>query len=394
MPFPVNRLTLRAAFYNIVEHGTGRRRIMVMVVAAKKSNSPLAHLIKTDAEAVSFLREGDLVEARFVALTPRSAYFDLGRFGTGVLYGAELAASRQLLKDLAPGNVTSAKVVEVEGEEGLVELSLSGAYEQKNWQEIKEAKETGEILTVKIAGANSGGLVADVKTVKGFLPVSQLATNHYPRVVGADRGKIFEELKKLVGEELKVKILDFNARAGKLILSEREAVEENVKEMLDAYVVGTAVDGIVSGVADFGAFVRFADNPAIEGLVHISELDHRLVDHPKEIVKVGELVKATIVEIKGNQVYLSLKSLKENPWDTAAEKFKEGDEVRGPVYKMTPFGAYITIPHNLQGLIHVSEFGGHEEMRQALGAVPEHEFVVTAVRPEEKRILLRIKKQL
>ncbi len=369
-----------------------RRGKNMPITVTKKTDSPLAHLIRTEADSVSFLKEGDLVEARLVIEKPRSVYFDLGRFGTGIVFGAELMASRQLLKESKPGDTLPAKVVEVENDDGVIELSLAGAHAQKNWQEIKEMKEIGEIFPVKIAGANSGGLVAELKTIKGFLPVSQLATNHYPRVVGADRGKIFEELKKLVGAELKVKVIDFNARTGKLILSEREAAEENVKEILDKYAVGDIIDGIVSGVADFGVFVRFADNPSIEGLIHISELDHRLVDHPKEIVPVDELIKAKIVEVKGNQVYLSLKALRENPWDAAAEKFKEGELVTGSLYKLTPFGAYINLPHNLQGLIHISEFGGNDEMKTFLAEKPEHEFEINSVRPEEKRIILKIKK--
>ncbi len=361
-------------------------------IATKKTVSPLAQIIKAQTDLISFLKEGDLIEAKLIEFAPRCAYFDLGRYGTGVVYGLELMGSRSLLKELAPGSAIPAKVIDVENDDGMIELSLSGAHKQKNWQEIKELKESGEIVPLTISGANSGGLIVEIKTIKGFLPVSQLATSHYPRVVGADRAKILEELKKLVGQELKLKIIDFNPRTNKLILSEREAVEENVKELLDKYAVGDVIDGIVSGVADFGAFIRFADNPSIEGLIHISELDHRLIDHPKEIVQIDDMIKAKIVEFKGNQVYLSLKALKENPWDSALENFKEGESVTGSVYKITPFGAYINLPHNLQGLVHVSEFGGSDEMRAALETKKEHDFVLAAVRPEEKRILLKLKK--
>lgn len=366
---------------------------MLAVTNNKRSISAIAHLMKTDADLAAFLKEGDLVEAYLLKRAPRQAYFDLGRFGTGIVYGTEFLGAKQIIKELKEGDRVAAKVVDAENEDGFVELSLAGAHRQKNWQEIKELKESSEAVTVRMIGANSGGLVAELHNIKAFLPVSQLAVDHYPRVVDADKAKIFEELKKLVGEELKVKIIDFNPRNNKLIISEREAVEENVRELISAnYKVGDVVDGIVSGVADFGIFVRFVDNPAIEGLIHISELDHRLIDSPKEIAKIDDAVKVKIIEIKERQVFLSLKALKENPWDHAAEKFKEGDEVEGGVYKFNPFGAYINLPHALQGLIHVSDFGSIDEMKKALEQGKSYAFIVCAVKPEEKRILLKLKR--
>ncbi len=361
-------------------------------VISKKTNSPIAYLIKSEVDLLSFLKMGDLVEATLLQKAPRKVYFDLGKFGTGIVYGIELANARSIVKELEPGKTVSAKVVDLDGEEGAVELSLSGAHKQKNWQDIKDVKDAGEVLTIKVIGANSGGLVADLYAIKAFLPVSQLTTAHYPRVVDADKGKILEELRKLVGEELKVKILDFNPRTNKLILSEREAVEESVKEMVNKYSVGDVIDGIISGIADFGIFVRFADNPAIEGLIHISELDHQLVDHPKEIAEVNQAIKAKIIDIRDGQVSLSLKALKENPWDKAQEVFKEGSEISGTLYKFNPFGAYIRLENGFHGLLHVSEFGGLDEMREKLVPNTNYQFVIESVKPEEKRIILKLKK--
>jgi ribosomal protein S1 len=333
-----------------------------------------------------------LTDAKLLKKESHRVYFDLGRFGTGVIYGTELLNAKSIIKDLNEGDTVSAKIINTESDEGLVELSLAGAHQQKNWQEIKDLREKNEPISIKVIGANSGGLVADIMNVKAFLPVSQLASNHYPRVADADKGKILEELKKLVNEELQVKIIDSNPRLGKLIISEKEVAEGNIKELISKYKVGDVIDGIVSGIADFGVFVRFADNPAIEGLIHISELDHRVIDHPKEILKIDEMIKAKIVDIKDSQISLSFKDLKENPWDAAAEKFKEGETVSGTVYKFNPFGAYINLAHGLQGLIHVSEFGGPEEMKKQLTLGSEHQFAIEAVKPEEKRILLKLKK--
>ncbi|MDP3015390.1 MAG: S1 RNA-binding domain-containing protein [bacterium] len=364
----------------------------MLAVNNKKTDSAVGQLIKTEPDLISFLKENDLMEAKLLRKTPKAVYFDLGKFGTGIVYGVELLNSKNIVKSLNAGEPITAKIIDVENDEGYVELSLAGAHKQKNWQEIKEIKEKEEALTVKIIGANSGGLVANVNEIKAFLPVSQLSSEHYPRVDDGDRRKILEELRKLVGQEIKVKIIDFNPRADKLIISERGVMEQNIKELLNQYKAGDIINGVVSGIANFGVFVRFVDQPAIEGMIHISEIDHRLIDAPKEAVEIDEEVKAKIIEIKDGQVFLSLKALKSNPWETAAEKFKEGQEVGGAVYKYNPFGVYINLEHNLQGLIHVAEFGSQEEMRKKLEIGKKHHFIIESIKPEEKRILLKLKK--
>lgn len=360
--------------------------------STKKTNSPIAHLIKTESDLLSFLKPGDIIEAKLLKKTGRKVYFDLGKFGIGIVYGVELLNAKSLLRDLEEGGKVSAKVVDLDGEEGAIELSLAGAHKQKNWQDIKDLRDSGEVIMVKVIGANSGGLVAEIMSIKAFLPVSQLTSSHYPRVLDADKAKILEELKKLVGEELKVKILDFNPRVNKLIISEREAVEESIKEMVNKYKVGDVIDGIVSGIADFGLFVRFTDDPAIEGLIHISELSHYLIDSPKEVAEVNQAVKAKIIDIKDGQVSLSLKALQENPWDKVMEKFKDGEEVTGTLYKFNPFGAYISLVGGFHGLLHVSEFGGLEEMKEKLLPNTKYQFMIESVKPEEKRIILKLKK--
>ena len=242
-----------------------------------------------------------------------------------------------------------------------------------------------------MTGANAGGLLLDVKGIQGFLPASQLAGDHYPQNESGDRQKIVAELEKLVDEELRVKIISLNPRTNKLILSEREVEAENVKGLLEGYKAGQDISGIISGLADFGAFIKFADQPQIEGLIHISELSHNVIDNPKEIVGIGDLVKAKIVEIKDGRVSLSLKALQSDPWSSAADNFKEGQEVKGTVYKLNPFGAFVKLPHSLMGLIHVSEFGSVEELKNKLVPGAEYSFVIDSLRPEEKRILLKLK---
>lgn len=352
----------------------------------------MAQLAKAESNLIAFLKEGDLVNVKLLAKTAKAVHFDLGKFGTGIVYGAELMNSKEIIKSLNIGDTISAKVAELENEDGFIELSLVNAQAQRNWQSLKDIKDSGEVITVKIKGANSGGLIADISDTKAFLPVSQLSTQHYPRIEKGDQSKILAELKKFVGEEMKVKVIDVNSRTNKLIISEKEAGEENVKELIGKYNVGDVIDGIVSGIADFGAFVRFMDNPSVEGLIHISELDWKLIDSPKEVVKVDEAIKVKIIDIKDGKIFLSLKALKPNPWDTINEKIKAGDEVSGSVYKTNPFGAYIDLGNEIYGLIHVSEFGSLDELKKQLESGKKHKFIVEAVKPEEKRVVLKLKK--
>lgn len=360
--------------------------------SANKNLSQLGELLKSGANLVTILKPGDLVEAKLLKKAPRAVYFDLGSFGTGIVYGLELMNAQDAVKDLKPGDATTVKVVDTENEDGYVELSLREVGKQKAWQEIKDLKERGEIVSVKITGANTGGLMAEINQLRAFLPVSQLASEHFPKVDDGDKAKILEELKKLVGQDVKVKIIDVNPRSYKLILSERETATENIKELLVKYKVGDLVDGIISGVADFGAFFQFADNPKIEGLIHISELSHGLIENPKEVVKIGDAVKAKIVEIKDGRVSLSLKSLKPNPWDQVEQKYKAGEVYSGTVLRFNPFGAFISLDSDIQGLIHVSEFGGIEEMKKQIEVGRQYNFLVDSVKAAEKRIILKLKK--
>ena len=353
----------------------------------------LQQILKTDPGILVLARAGDLVEGTVFKKEPRRVFIDLGPLGTGVVYGFEFQNAKQVIKDLKVGDKVSAKIVETDNDAGFIELSLAEADRQKVWETIRELKEKDEPISVKIAGCNSGGLITEISGLPAFLPVSQLTNEHYPRVSAGDKAKIIEELKKFAGQSLSVKIIDLNPRTSKLIISERQAFETSIKEHINKYAVGQVVDGIISGVADFGAFFRFTDNPAVEGLIHISELDHRLIDNPKEVVKVDDSVQAKIIDISPNgRISLSFKALKPDPWAKAEEKYKAGQEITGSVYKFNPFGAVIRLDGEIYGLIHVSEFGGLEEMKKKLELNGQYSFVIDSVKPEEKRLFLKLVK--
>lgn len=361
-----------------------------MRTSVKKQEGLEFQILKNNPGLMPILREGELVAVTLTEKANRAVYFDVPRIGTGVIYGIELINAKSILKNLEVGDQVTAKVIVPENQDGFIELSLVEAGKQKAWQELKELKDTDQMVEAKVVGSNAGGLLLEVRGVQGFLPASQLSNENYPQSEGGDRQVVTDELKKFVGQELKVKIISLNPRTNKLIFSEREMVVSNAKELLEKYKEGDVVPGIISGLADFGAFVKFADQPEIEGLIHISELSHNMIDNPKEVVSVGDMVQAKIVEIKEGRVSLSLRALQEDPWSKAGDKFKAGDKVKGTIYKLNPFGAFVKLDHGLMGLIHVSEFGSVEELKKNLEPGEQYDFLIDAVKPEEKRIVLKL----
>jgi len=358
----------------------------------KKNLSPELQVLKANPSFMPFLKEGDLVEVTFIENGNKSVFFEVPRVGTGVIYGIELINAKTILKNLEIGDSVTAKVVDPENPEGFVELSLAEADKQKAWQSIKELKEKDEPIEASVVNANSGGLVVEILGVQAFLPASQLSNEHYPKGVDGNRAKILEELEKFVGTKLEVKIININPRINKFIVSEREVVAGDVKELLNKYKAGDIISGIVSGVANFGVFVRFADEPKIEGLIHISELSHNVIEHPKEVVSVDDMIKAEVTEIKDGRISLSLKAMMPNPWDKVLDKFKEGSVINGTVYKLNPFGAFVRLDENITGLIHVSEFGSVEELKKSLEPGSDYKFLIDSIKADEKRIILRLDK--
>jgi len=337
---------------------------------------------------------GEIIEGKIIGLKKGSMYVDLGPVGSGIIFGKEFFEARNILRDLKPGDTIFGKVVDFENEEGYFELSLSQAGAQLNWEKLKQQKDEGALISVKIQGANKGGLLADVLGIPGFLPVSQLSPQNYPRIEGGDTSKILKELQKFVGTDMEVKIFDLDPREGKLILSEKAKETEKIKEILKNYNVGDTIEGEITGLVDFGAFIKFPaeakPEEGLEGLIHISELDWAIVGDPVEIVKVGEKVKAKIIEIKDNKVSLSLKALKKDPWSAIQDKYKKGDKVSGKVTKFNPFGAFVQITPKIQGLCHISEFGTKQKMEETLKIDETYDFEILEIRPEEHRMSLKI----
>lgn len=347
---------------------------------------PLDLLFKQKQGVSALPKAGDIVEGTVIAKRGSRLFVDLGTRGTGIVFGREYYAAADLVKGLAVGAAISAKVVDPDNEEGYVELSLREAGREKNWQELRRLMASGELVRLKPREANRGGLIVEHLGVAGFLPASQLSQLHYPRVEGGDKEKIYEELKKLLGQELELAVIDLSPEEGKLIFSEKVREAEALRQRLAAYRAGDVIEGEVSGLVSFGAFVRFGEG--LEGLVHISEIDWQLVQNPADVLRVGQKLAAKIIGIEGGRVSLSLKALKPDPWAGAEERYRKGDLASGMVVKFNPFGAFVKLEGEIQGLAHISEFGSEARMKEVLTLGQPHQFRVLAVDARERRVAL------
>ncbi|MDP3982132.1 MAG: S1 RNA-binding domain-containing protein [bacterium] len=336
-------------------------------------------------------KEGDIVEGTVIGIGRSALYLDLGPQGTGIIYGKAFMEEKDALKDITVGNTLSMKIVSLENDDGYIELSFREAGRQMAWAKLRELKDSGDMVTVSVQGANKGGLLSELFGVQAFLPVSQLSPDHYPKVEGGDTSRILKALQDFIGQDLAVQVLDFNKEEEKVILSERSKEKGRIQELASQYALGDVVEGEVTGVVDFGAFMKFGkEDEAIEGLIHISEIDWQIIDNPSEFLKQGDRVQAKIIDIAQGKISLSLKALKEDPWKLIVEKYKKEDIVKGNVTKLNPFGAFVEIEPKIQGLCHISEFGTRETMESKLNPGEEYSFQILEITPAEHRMSLRL----
>ncbi len=338
------------------------------------------------ADAV-LVKQDDIVEGSVVAIEKAALYVDLGLSGTGIIYGIEFMNARDVIKRINIGDTISAKVIMRENKEGYVELSLKEARQALMWSDAESAIKDKRVMDLVIKDANKGGLMLDWQGLAGFLPASQLKEENYPRVEDGDKDKILRELKKLIGKRISVSIINALPKEGKLIFSEKESGSKEGKEIVAGnFIVGDEVGGTVTGVVEFGIFIKLDDG--VEGLVHKSEIDWGLVEDTKAYARVGDKVKAKIIEIKDGKISLSIKALKANPWKEASKKYKKGDEVQGVVIKFNKHGALVSIEEGVAGLVHVSDFGDEEKLRTALSLGKRYTFSITLFDANEERMTL------
>lgn len=333
---------------------------------------------------------GDVVTGKVLAVSKASVHIDVAGLTTGVVRGRELFAEAREYAGLKVGDEVEATVIDLENENGEMELSFRIAGFKKAWDTMKKWLKEGLTIKAKVLGANKGGLMMQVEALAGFMPVSQLSPDNYPRVAGGDKNRILEKLREMVGKEMEVKVIDVDDNDEKLIVSERAVWEDSQKAVLESYKVGDTIDGVVSALTSFGAFIKFGEG--LEGLVHISEIAWQRIDHPKDILKVGQKVKAQIIQLDHSKIYLSIKRTMEDPWKRVKDKYKVGEKVTGKILKIESFGLMVALDAEIHGLAHVSELSDAPiaNLQEKFKPGQEIEFEVVSLEPAEHRLGLKV----
>lgn len=353
----------------------------------KKSdkNSEMEDLLNTK-DAPAFPKIGENITGDVIEMGSNIIYVDLGPVGTGAIYGYGKFSGLSIFKNLKSGNPISATVVDLENEDGYIEMSLKQTSAEMIWKELEKKMEDKEVITTVVLEANKGGLMVKISGVIGFLPASQLTGEHYPRVSDGDKNKILSLLAQIVGKDVKVRIIGVDRSEGKLIVSEKITKEKEELEKISDLKLGDIIEGEISGIVDFGAFVKF--NKSLEGLVHISELAWKLIDNPRKLFNVGQKVKCKIIGIDDSRISLSIKALESDPWNNVDEKYQIGQKVSGEVTKVNPFGAFVQLDKDIHGLVHISKLTKSEDV-QDLEIGNTYDFEIILIKPMEHRLGLK-----
>ncbi len=354
---------------------------------AKAKTITMDDLLASEEDNLKQLTQGEVIDGRVLSVRKHEILIDLGPHGVGLVPRREAGFS----KALTEGEDVTASIVDTELENGYVLLSLRKAAKDKGWDELLVKLESGEVIEITPYDANRGGLLVEYEGVRGFLPVSQLSAEHYPRVGSNEKDEILQRLNVLINKPLKVRILDADRKANKLIFSEKEAVREGLAARFEKLSIGDSIKGVATGVVDYGVFVNV---DGIEGLVHISEISWERVSNPSDYVKAGQTIEAKIIAIDKDRLSLSMKQLTEDPWLTEVDQFKAGDSVEGTVTRITPFGAFVQISPAVEALVHVSELGSSDgvDPEKVFTLNERKSFVVLGVEKENRKISLGLAK--
>jgi len=356
-----------------------------------KDNSEFQQLLDKDTNKIP--QVGDTVMGIVLSASKAEVRLDIDGILTGVIRGQELYEEGEEYANLKVGDEIEATVVEEENENGELELSFRFAGQEKAMATLKDAFENKKNIKVKIVAANKGGLLASFAQIPGFLPVSQLAPENYPRVSGGDKSKILDKLKSFVGKEFEVKVANLDEKEEKIIFSEKDAWNELQKDIISKYNVGSVVEGTITAVTDFGVFVNFGEN--LEGLIHISELAWQRIDDPADLYKVGDTIKAEIINIDKSKIFLSAKKLMKDPWENVGEKYKVGQVVEGTILKVNPFGLFVKLDDAIHGLAHTSQLNlaPGQKIPDIFRSNDVINFVIVSIEPKDHRLGLTVAKE-
>lgn len=370
---------------------TKTKKLYKQLLAEKREEDKELNKLLISKSSKSLPKVGDLIEGTVISASKSEVLIDVNGLTVGIVRGFELQDESDETKGIKAGDLVAATVVELDNENNQVELSFRAAGHKKAWAKLEDYVKSGEVVDALILEANKGGLMAKVGGVKGFLPVSQLSSEHYPRVEGGSKTKILEKLQEIVGKTLKVKVIDATENEEKLIVSEKETVKEEQEKIVSKYSVGDSIKGKISGVVSFGAFVEFDDG--LEGLIHISEIAWKRIDNPSEYLTVGQDVEAKIIDINNSKISLSMKQLDNDPWKNVEEKYKIGQKVKGTILKTNPFGAFVALDAQIHGLAHISELskGIVKDINEIVTIGDEYEFKIVSIDGKNHRLGLSIK---
>ncbi len=356
-------------------------------------SNPMAELLKEPAHSLRSVKRGDVVEGVIVRKDPEEILVDIGLKSEGVLSTKELPATGYgSFDELNVGDEVLVFVMQPETPEGHAVVSLKRARLERQWRIAQEQYDRGDLLEAKVIDFNKGGLIVDLDGIRGFVPISQIL--NLKREDTADSAETNAKLQAMVGRTLQLKIIEINRNRNRLILSERLAVQEwrtkRREELLNELQVGEVRKGTVSNLANFGAFV---DLGGADGLVHISQLAWSRVNHPSEVLHVGQEVEVQVlgVDKEKKKIALSIKRAEVDPWTTVEQRYQVGQLVKGIVTKIAPFGAFARIEDGVEGLIHLSELLPGQDPKTALHEGQELTLRILRIESERRRLGLSVR---
>lgn len=327
--------------------------------------------------------EGEVIDVTVLSTSREHIMVDVAGLATGIIPEKEFSADAAKVKI---GDVVRAYVVSTENDNGYVILSFKKAEKEKLWNMLEQRNTAGEVIPVKIVQANKGGVVAEYGNMQGFIPVSQLSAKHYPRVNG-DKSRIKQKLEELIGHSIEVKIISYDKASNKIVFSEKAAGDADMQEKAGEFEVGQRVNGKVTGIVDFGLFV---DIGGLEALVHISQVSWQRINNLKDHFKVGQEIEAEVVNVDGGRVSLSMKKLQPDPWQAEVKDMAVGNKVKGEITKVTPYGAFVKLSENLEGLFHVSQMPEGQKPEEVAEEGKTYSFEIVSIEPELRKISLKL----
>ncbi len=364
--------------------------------ADNNGNGNMESLLNTGGVELDFPQVGEIRTGVIAGINPTQILVSVGAKSEGVITGRELESIPPEVKEtLKEGQEILVYVVNAEDENGNVVLSFTRAQEQKGWLEVEKLLEDGSSFESAVDGYNKGGVIVPVHGLRGFVPASQLGISRRMSLTGDTPEQRYAAM---IGEPITVRVIEVDRNRRRLILSERAASSEtrqSIKErVIESLKEGNSYSGKVTSLADFGAFVNV--NGA-DGLVHLSEISWDRIQHPSEVLEVGQEVMVKVINIdrEKKRIGLSIRALQNDPWQSKVEKFKVGQLVEGVITRLTKFGAFARLEGDVEGLIHISEISENRIEHPKEAGLKEGDVVtlrIIRIDPDQRRIGLSLRK--